>query len=540
MKQRKTSKLIILALSLALLIGSAVGIAVSANEATAPTILSKNVAADGNFCLMFAVDPATCEGSDVTLTVYNTNPEGLEGDALTNATVQTITKLVTDTQPEDLDGNPETAKTDVLVFTTKGVAAKDIADEWYITVESGDLSTTEKYSVREYAFERLYKDQTILAAGGTYEYRQKQFYLSILAVGSTAQDLLVNAELEAGATPERLANEYIYASIYNGNFSNISTDHAFVEKDEELTLTVNDGADVSAWQVITFSANGTEVSKTSCTLGTTIKVTGNTVVIPDPDFGTTVGSYFDHLGNPLLSFDNGSSGVIGAECAITFFRSSANVNDIPNTKYGFHEFKSDPDFGTVLSLQKQADDACQPAFYFSTDDYANGNANCVVFEADIKVVKASATFTSTEVTNGEALTSALLFTWQNATTSALHTFSVDSADRMMQDGLNMIDAETNLDNLVGGSALRGQYASDNSLDIAIGEWVNICYEFYTDAKTAVLYIDGEVAATRTWTSDVNIKNINSMGMAIMWRITDAEIQINDVFSGKIAKEYKAN
>ena len=91
MKQRKTSKLIILALSLALLIGSAVGIAVSANEATAPTILSKNVAADGNFCLMFAVDPATCAGGDVTLTVYNTNPEGLEGDALTNATVQTIT-----------------------------------------------------------------------------------------------------------------------------------------------------------------------------------------------------------------------------------------------------------------------------------------------------------------------------------------------------------------------------------------------------------------------------------------------------------------
>ncbi|MBP3583238.1 MAG: hypothetical protein J6K44_04260, partial [Clostridia bacterium] len=311
MKQRKTSKLIILALSLALLIGSAVGIAVSANEATAPTILSKNVAADGNFCLMFAVDPATCEGSDVTLTVYNTNPEGLEGDALTNATVQTITKLVTDTQPEDLDGNPETAKTDVLVFTTKGVAAKDIADEWYITVESGELSTTEKYSVREYAFERLYKDQTILAAGGTYEYRQKQFYLSILAVGSTAQDLLVNAELEAGATPERLANEYSYAAISKGSFSgDLTGTYGFVEIGDSLTLTEDAGFTDPSWKVYTYGTNGALDTLETVALGSTIEIKGNTVVVPGWAEGLTPGKYFSDLGDDALTFDSISGDAI--------------------------------------------------------------------------------------------------------------------------------------------------------------------------------------------------------------------------------------
>ncbi len=547
MKQRKTSKLIILALSLALLIGSAVGIAVSANEATAPTILSKNVAADGNFCLMFAVDPATCAGDDVTLTVYNTNPEGLEGDALTNATVQTITKPVTDTQPEDLDGNPETAKTDVLVFTTKGVAAKDIADEWYITVESGDLSTTEKYSVREYAFERLYKDQTILAAGGTYEYRQKQFYLSILAVGSTAQDLLVNAELEAGATPERLANEYSYAAISKGSFSgDLAGTYGFVEIGDSITLTEDAGFTEPSWKVYTYGTNGALDTLETVALGSTIEIKGNTVVVPGWAEGVTPGKYFNDIGNNDFNFDSLSNidlsattkndlGLIGSTSTGSNYSESANTT-------GHHQIIAEAGKGNVLNIGKDGvTETGKTRLWIPVVDHANGNGNCLVIEMDIKFT-AELVYSSSEYTSGKS--AGTVWTVSSTTAAAKDTGGWNGTNTILNWNNYVIETDGALstENTSGGD----HWNFNEKVDLEFGKWYNVCIEFYDELK-AKLYIDGvHVADWNISKSNYNTSERNAPSLAqslrIEWqeRCRPNETHFDNIFVGVVAKDYVAN
>ena len=534
MKQRKTSKLIILALSLALLIGSAVGIAVSANEATAPTILSKNVAADGNFCLMFAVDPATCAGSNVTLTVYNTNPEGLEGDALTNATVQTITKLVTDTQPEDLDGNPETAKTDVLVFTTKGVAAKDIADEWYITVESGDLSTTEKYSVREYAFERLYKDQTILAAGGTYEYRQKQFYLSILAVGSTAQDLLVNAELEAGATPERLANEYSYAAITKGSFSgDLTGTYGFVEIGDSLTLTEDAGFTDPSWKVYTYGTNGALDTLETVALGATIEIKGNTVVVPGWAEGKTPGKYFSDLGDDALTFDSATA---FSDTGFTSNTSSSGATT------GHNAIIAEAGKGNVLNIGKLDTETGKTRMWIPVVDKANGQGNCLVIEMDYKFVT-GAVFGTSEIKSGYAVTTGTVWTVLSDLTSTggyNGTSTICNWNNYMTDRSGTITTDNLISNKTTDWDINGKITLENET------WYNICIEIY-DTNQIKIYVNGVYAAGWTFgTSTYNTTEFNKPSLAkslrIDWqeRCRPNETHFDNIFVGVVAKDYVAN
>ena len=118
--KKSTSKIVLIALSIALLVGAAIGFAASA-ETAAPEIISKNIKVNGNYCLMFAVDPATVAGDDVTITIYAETPaEGVEP-------VQTITKAKTATTFVSLDGDG-IENDEVIVFETDGVSAKDIAD----------------------------------------------------------------------------------------------------------------------------------------------------------------------------------------------------------------------------------------------------------------------------------------------------------------------------------------------------------------------------------------------------------------------------
>ena len=111
--KNNTSKIALIILSLALLVGAAIGVSVSA-ETAAPEIVSKNINVTGNYCLMLAVDPATVAGDDVTITIYEQLPaEGVEP-------AQTITKAKTATEKIDLD-HDGTAEYDAIVFYTAGV-----------------------------------------------------------------------------------------------------------------------------------------------------------------------------------------------------------------------------------------------------------------------------------------------------------------------------------------------------------------------------------------------------------------------------------
>lgn len=527
---KKHAKIITLVLSLALVIGAVIAVGVNA-EAAAPQVVSKNVKVDGNFCLMFAVDPATVAGDSVTLKVYDKAPaEGVE-------TVQTITLAKTDLTKIDYDKDG-VENEDMIVFETKGVSAKDIADVWYYTVESdGAVSEAATYSVREYAFERLYGDNKI-AAEDDYGVRQKKFYLSILEVGSTAQDLLVNTKLEAeGKAPERLANEYSYASIINGSFGD--TTQKFVEIGDTLTLTANAG--VPAWQVITYGTNGEVLSKKGVLLGETVTVAGNTVVIPDPTFGTTVGKYFEQIGDEAYAFEGASPW--GTAGLATYYKLTGS-DSVTNTGYGYRIYEEMDGHGKVLGMGKEANDECQPAIYMPVVDKANGEGNVLVFEADVQLRKGEMTFYSSEIANNQASSNAILITWQAAAFNNLHNASVASGDRLLGDSLYMIDTDTTtLTDLKGGDGLKPQKYSANEAVMEFGKWYKLTLEYYFDCHKAIVYLDGDVLVTYNLAETANLEllaKINSVGFASMWRLRQSEFVVDNVFSGKIVKDYPLN
>ena len=540
------TKIITLVLSLALVIGAAVAIGASA-DAAAPEVVAKNVKTDGNFCLMFAVDPATVAGENVTLKVYDKAPaEGVEA-------IQTITLAKTATTKIDYDKDG-VENEDMLVFETKGVSAKDIADVWYYTVESaGVVSDADTYSVREYAFERLYGDNKV-AATDSYGMKQKAFYLSILEVGSTAQDLLVNTKLEEeGKAPERLANEYSYAAIVNGSFGDAS--QKFVEIGDTLTLPGKTAANDVAWKVYTYGTNGVLLKSEVLALGATVTVAGNTVIVPGWLEGLTPGKYFNDLGNAALGFN----GVGFADTGLY-----TNMANRPaQNKYGNYKFVDVDSRGQVLNLVKDGSkEIGGGAIRVPVVDKANGNGNCVVAEFDIKfdgdfVFNDGEYKTSMFIGNALNITLGLpeakvdeAFSWKKAGTA---TNQVSSA------ALYMID-ETKTQNSDKSQVTGGEYMSiGNSASAApkygleLNKWYNICLEWYDNPVNNRIefkaYIDGvlfyttygDYMTSNTTTNvaeyDYNyIREAKTFRLTLQDRFRPADVFIDNLFVGIIKKD----
>ncbi len=544
MMMKRNAKILTFALALVMLLCLSTGF-VSSAETAAPEVVAKNVKVDGNFCLMFAVDPDTVAGDDVTLKVYAQAPaEGI-------SPIQTLTKAKTATTLICLD-NDSKIDDPAIVFETAGVSAKDIADVWYYTVESaGAVSAVATYSVREYAFERLYGDNKI-AAEDDYGIRQREFYLSILEVGSTAQDLLVNTKLEAaGETLERLANEYSYAAIFSGSFGD--TTQKFVEIGDTLTLTADAG--VPAWQVITYGKTGTVLSKQSVLLGTTISVEGNTVIIPDPDFGTTAGKYFAQIGEEKYNF-NSLTSMTNGDYGVTSFRLGSK-NDM-NTRNDYVRAAVDTfdGYGKTIGIEKADHSNVGSIIHIPVTDYANGKGNVVVFEADFYIEKGEYEYNDTEISKGYQA-NAIYFQWsdQNYLDMKGKTWDGGAAvgQRLFATEFDIIDSDKTLETKIAGSS--GTYnaftevtsnkvggdcfkhpKSSNAKDLDMGKWYKITFEFYFDAGIAAFYLDGELVATWTITaSDTMVATANTVCVTAMWRFRNCKFHLDNVFSGKIIK-----
>ncbi len=549
--KKATSKIILLVLSLALLVGSAIGISVSANT-TAPDIISKNVKTNGNFCLQFAVDPTTVIGDDVTLTIYNQDPTGLEGDALTEATVQTITKAKTDTEFVALDGD-KVQDDEVIVFDSKGVAAKDIADVWYIKTASGGVeSAIETYSVREYAFERLYKDGTIFAKetdDDDYKYRQQQFYLGLLEMGSVAQELQVNYKLEAaGSEPEKLAKEYIYAYVDGGTYTvgeGEATDRGFVQNGDVLTLTASDSS-TTGWNVYTYLQGGTLSTTQVVALGDTVTVTGNTVILPYVA-GVTPGLYYNEA-NATVTAPYTFTGLtyknLQGNQGTTHIAYLGHTNySITNTGYAFYE-TGDEQRGTVFKVSKTDAASAQSLVHFPVYD-TKENANCFVFEFDFMYTGANHKFTSTTVdSNGELSTSVFFMGVFSDGLDKIGTWTAMESARQFSTALISKDYDGVVDDsLIGGDAFRIESVSDKQYDLVPNTWYNICYEIYPEKNMCVIYVDGiRVGAWSPSTFTIangDINNINRVSLMMDYRLNNYEMMFDDVYAGKIVKEYVA-
>lgn len=547
---KKSAKILSLVIAAALLSCLAVGFIASA-ETAAPEVVAKNVKVDGNFCLMFAVDPNTVAGDDVTLKIYGQAPaEGV-------APIYTLTKAKTDTTLIALDGDGVEDDA-AIVFETAGVSAKDIADTWWYTVESaGAVSAVQTYSVREYAFERLYGDNKI-AATDKYGARQKKFYLSILEVGSNAQDLLVNTKLEAaGETPERLANQYAYAAIQKGTFG--SATQQFVEIGDSLTLTPDAGFTDPSWKVYTYGTNGVLADSKVVALGSTITVEGNTVVVPGWLEGLTPGKYFADLGTSNYNFDD----VAFADTGIYTNMASKAAQD----KFGNYSFADVEGRGKVLSLKKDdVKETSKGTLWFPVVDKSNGEKKCLVAEFDVKISGEHDFYSSEYKSSGAFIGTLVAFGIGTCEPSAKDSFAWKSAGKattqiasgefsIVDETKTVGDAapdSTGSNNITGGEYLSLNATKDKYV-LDLDTWYKITFEWYDgdDGKTYFkAYIDGELfysvsggLCTGNTTSVVEeydynyVKEAKCFKMDLMDRFRPADVQIDNMFVGFVDKTF---
>ncbi len=539
---KKSTRIFVLAISLALLVGAMVGFSVNAEE-SAPEIVSKNIKVDGNYSLMFAVDPATVAGDEVTVNVYAKAPaEGVEA-------VQTITKAATATQKIDLDGDG-TAEYDAIVFETAGVSAKDIADVWYITATSaGVTSEAITYSVREYAFERLYKNGTIFATAEDEDLKkfyQRQFYLEILDVGSAAQQLLVNRPLiNKGEAPEMLAEDYTYVSVVDGTFTfnGESASRGFVDKNAAIALNA-DNASTTTWKIFTFDKDGVSVSSVAIDAGETLTVTGNTVITPYTK-GVTPGLYFEEIGDSVYKMDGLSYKDMqgGSNGTNVFSHSgfSASSNGVSISYYKFEDC-GNPDFGSVLKFGKPVDAVagCQGTFHFEIAEGSN-NANCVVVEFDFMYNdETTHKFDNLKPNSAGELITSVFFTGFSSNTLSQYK-AWGSLTKLTSFSWQSVDYDTVLDSdNRGGDAFRIE-STTKSFDLLPETWYNICFEIYPSENAIVTYVNGVKAGAwkpSTYTL-ADISQFNLVSFMTDYRLLNFEIWMDNVYAGRIVKPYVA-
>lgn len=560
MKNRVT-KLLLLVLSLALLVGGAVGISVSAENA-APEIISKNVMDTGDFCLMFAVDPDTVAGEDVTLRVYDRDPSDADKKLAFEET-----KAKTATEDIDLDGDRE-PETPVIVFTTAGVAAKDFADVWYIETESAGAKKVITYSVMEYAFERLYRDGAVLASdkdADLYSYYQKEFYFGMLDMGSAAQNLHVNYG-KAEAERERLVKEYTYVSVLDGTFTagEVTADRGFVEANTSITLNANDTEAIKGWSIFTYGQNGVEIDRKVANDGDTITVTGNTVVIPY-EIGVTVGKYFNEIGKDYYTMDGltwkdfaGTAEGNGTNYfAHTSYSLKAEDKTTPTTAYSFVN-SGNVDYGTVLQLWKNETVGSQSLIHFPIHETAASNANCVVFEFDFCYSGADVYYNkATDETAGVFYVAMS----KNAITDAASK-TYNGLTKTVGIEIKTIDKDGNKPNAPygdsefpksakGENVLRLPGVSDSQYDLVANEWYRITFEVYVgtmaeDGQTVIegankclVYVDGAYAGAFNVGAGTTVADYNTFSLMNDYRMKNYEMWIDNVCGAKICKEYKA-
>ena len=172
MKNTKLSKIILLALSVAVLVGCALAFSVSAAEEENDGIVLKNLYYDEKVAILFAVDATVgqAENGDVTVEYYWDDAT----DDVKQATYY----------PDD-----GTLGTDYPVFITEGLAAKELGKLAHVTfTDASGAKHEETYSVAEYLYKRLYVDgfAAKTEADGK-DYNRKLLYQNLLNYGEQAQ-----------------------------------------------------------------------------------------------------------------------------------------------------------------------------------------------------------------------------------------------------------------------------------------------------------------------------------------------------------------
>ena len=252
MKNSRFYKITLLAITLALVIGSILLVNASAetNE-TKPEIISQNVSYSTNLAVNLAVD-ATTATAPIKLYRFDTEP--------TDGEVGTL--VATSSEFVAADSNVNNLPKDSYVIQAPGVAASDIAHYYYYKVvdANGNESDIFRYSVAEYLYERL-------ATAGITD-TQKNLYNATLIYGDAAQ-------IQFNSTDPSVSTLNLVTVTEGGALSDGYAQGLYATG---ATATPS-GAGVTKWTVNTYDADG-NVTTQLVNNGAEFEVSGRTIILP--------------------------------------------------------------------------------------------------------------------------------------------------------------------------------------------------------------------------------------------------------------------
>lgn len=354
MKNRKLVKVFSLIAVLAALITCMFVMNVSAETAD-PEILSTNLVYGDQIQIMFATNVPTTEAlGDLKVAYYKKNP----------ATNQDAEVFYATALPADSIYNYKVDDVTYWTFLTDGIPASAVSAERFATAFYGSEipadATYKTYSVMEYLFTRLYKQDFISKEDGTVDGNKKNLYLKMIDYTAFAQQVLVNDNANI-AEDIRLITEYNYVYA-KGATINGAGSTLILAGDGEVTLTLNDGMNgFEGWTVNTFNKDGSSTSER--VKGTnTFTISAHTVIEP--------------LADPtVIEFDDWATGPVTAD-------SNYRISSFSKGGYSDSSFYIINDNGNTKLQYNAYPETTNDSFHLTAHN-SSENANVSVFEMDV-------------------------------------------------------------------------------------------------------------------------------------------------------------
>jgi len=289
---KKFTKLFVLALSLALLVGAAIGISAGAVTSDSYEIEAINVIYKDQIFVAIAVD-APVEDAEKIEVGYSFNGNDYVAEYLGNIAVW-------EKQGDD---------TLYPVFVTVGIPAKDMGEDVIAEAHAKGASAgnTKNVSVASYLYQRLYKDGVIAATEGE-ELDKRGFYLATLDYIAYAQKVLYNNENPT--LPARtLVTDYV--AVYADNATVNGADSFLLTKGAgEVALSYTGSGVKAGWSITTYGENGE--AKTVTQTSDNVSLSCSAVITPIVlDFEIASPSVIETFENSykenLLSFADGTT-----------------------------------------------------------------------------------------------------------------------------------------------------------------------------------------------------------------------------------------
>ena len=306
MKNSKVTKVLVLALSLVLLIGSAICFSVSASESEETytyEIPMINISHGASSAMLFAVDAPIEEATAGNVVVTYSYYLGAEKKTAVAAYSAEITA---------------DAKLEMPVFYTVGISPKDQGEE--IVVEAHKASAPSDFeplyystTIGKYLYSKLYRDGLIYS-NDAKEQKLAKMYVAQIEYVSMAQDALWN--VENPDSQRTLLNSLKYVAVKDGKIVATGNSHDLIAGDSVTVAYTGTGTAPSGWTVTTYDANGKATAVNVD--GNNIPLTASAVLTPyvDPDVITfedlSTGYYLPvDSDNKVIYSQNGASRMWG-------------------------------------------------------------------------------------------------------------------------------------------------------------------------------------------------------------------------------------